>query len=90
MSEDSVTVGELFRSMGEMKEAMRAGFNDINIKLDSLPERFVSKELYRSEIDALRKEIDDSHTDRRWRLSAWLGGLNFLLLAVYYLSHWHH
>jgi hypothetical protein len=56
-----VTIGELSRTLSRMDARMTTQFAEVNRRLDGL--QFVSVEVYRAEIDALRREVSEQKED---------------------------
>lgn len=88
-AEGDVTVGELFRALGKVEKSVDDGFRHINERIDSLSEKFVSKELYESEKQALHDKISEATRSRRWMTTTAIAVVGVVADLFYFLTHVH-
>lgn len=86
---EGVTLGELFRSMGKIEKSVDDGFKSINERFDGLADKFVSKELYESEREAILGRIDEVRKSRGRLVTTTLAVLATVVDAFYFLTHIH-
>jgi hypothetical protein len=84
-----VTLGELFRSMGKLEKSVDDGFKTIGERFDALADKYVSKELYESEREALNARIVDATRGRRWLTTTAIAVVGAVADLFYFLTHIH-
>lgn len=72
MSDEDVTLGEVFRGLGRVEKGLEDGFKKVNDRFDNLRAEFVPRELYESELATIRESIKDSTVSRRYWLATLL------------------
>lgn len=80
MAEDVPTLGELSRTIDRMDARINAQFEAVNRRLDGL--QFVSQDVYRSEMAAVVRRLDEKDEEDRWKARAILGAFVFTPVAV--------